>query len=382
MSGFPEARVRECLGEYFPAWSAWVESLPFRENSDARPTANDGEAVFYHPKAVSFLPPEHIAYYFARELLQIRLAHAARREARNPAVWKKACDAVTDCMLQDAGIDDPGMRPIREDARGLSAEAFYEILLHEIDPDDEQVEHSEKASHGDSPPEQRQNAAGTGDSPNIHSDSSPGRSHNQKRRARQPGRPGDGSSGVLRVIDDPGLASAVRGLSDLLQPSFDIENDWFPGSVVRGGVLPWTMNPVPVVAAEVLLDTSASVDPSLLRAFVRAVKALMQEDAVLRVGCFDTRFYGFHEIHSDRDIDSLSLHGDGGTDFTVAVNAFTGDAVNRVILTDGYAEVPAQRCDCVWVVYGTQKINPPGGRVLYAKPPEEKERYEINFLIT
>ena len=42
MSGFPEARVRECLGEYFPAWSAWVESLPFRENSDARPTANDG----------------------------------------------------------------------------------------------------------------------------------------------------------------------------------------------------------------------------------------------------------------------------------------------------------------------------------------------------
>ena len=112
------------------------------------------------------------------------------------------------------------------------------------------------------------------------------------------------------------------------------------------------------------------------------MKALFQEDAVIRVGCFDTRFYGFHEIHNEHDIDSLDLRGAGGTNFTVAVNAFTGDAENQIIFTDGYAEMPEQSCDAVWVVYGDSPIHPKGGRVLYAKPPEEKEKYEINFLIT
>jgi predicted metal-dependent peptidase len=147
-------------------------------------------------------------------------------------------------------------------------------------------------------------------------------------------------------------------------------------------MLPYQFRPYPVAHAEILLDTSASVDTELLRAFVKGVKALMQEDAVIRVGCFDTRFYGFREIRSEADIDALELRGAGGTNFTVAVNAFTGDAENQIIFTDGYAEMPEQRCDALWVVYGTTPIHPKGGRVIYAKPPAEKEKHEIDFLIT
>ena len=72
----------------------------------------------------------------------------------------------------------------------------------------------------------------------------------------------------------------------------------------------------------------------------------------------------------------------GGTNFTVAINAFTGDAENQIVFTDGYAEMPEQRCDAIWVVYGNMPIHPLGGRVIYAKRPEEKEKYEIDFLIT
>ena len=103
---------------------------------------------------------------------------------------------------------------------------------------------------------------------------------------------------------------------------------------------PYQFRPYPVAHAEILLDTSASVDTELLRAFVKGVKALMQEDAVIRVGCFDTRFYGFREIHSEADIDALELRGAGGTNFTVAVNAFTGDAENSAAMRSGWSTAP------------------------------------------
>ena len=185
-----------------------------------------------------------------------------------------------------------------------------------------------------------------------------------------------------RQIDDPGLAAVVAGLAELLEPSMQMDFDWFPGMTIRDGVLGHEFRPYPVAHAEILLDTSASVDAALLRAFVRGVKGLMRQDAVVRVGCFDTRFYGFHDIHTDEDIQNLKLSGAGGTDFHVAVEAFSGDAENRIIFTDGFAEMPERRCDAIWVVYGNAVIHPQGGRVLYVRPTEEREKHEIDFLIT
>ena len=158
--------------------------------------------------------------------------------------------------------------------------------------------------------------------------------------------------------------------------------DWFPGDTIRDGMLRERFRPYPVPHAEILLDTSASIDAELLRTFVRGVKGLLAEDAVVRVGCFDTEFYGFQEIRSEQDIEHLELRGSGGTSFEAAVNAFTGDAETRIIFTDGYAEMPEQRCDAIWLIYSDMPVHPKGGRVIYVKQPEEKEKNEIDFLIT
>ena len=138
----------------------------------------------------------------------------------------------------------------------------------------------------------------------------------------------------------------------------------------------------PVPHAEILLDTSASIDKDLLRAFVRAVKDLLREDAVVRVGCFDTEFYGFQEIHSEKDIATLEIKGAGGTNFETAVKAFTGDAETKIVFTDGYADMPETRCDAIWLVYSDMPVDPPGGKVIYVKKPEEINKYEIDFLVT
>ena len=51
------------------------------------------------------------------------------------------------------------------------------------------------------------------------------------------------------------------------------------------------------------------------------LKPLLKESK-LYVGCFDTKFYGFKEIKSKRDVDEFKFEGRGGTSFNVAAHSF------------------------------------------------------------
>ena len=342
-------RICEELSERWPEWSERISLLEFCEADGVGAAANDGRSVIYNDRLMSYYTQEHQRFYVAQQIMHLQLNHFARGQNRDPILWKRASDAVVNAMLKADGFELPGDAEYIPDALDQSAETLYEALAENSD------ENAEK-------------------NPLMVREIILPQSEN-----KQAGKETDAQT---RQIDDPGLAAVVAGLAELLEPSMQMDFDWFPGMTIRDGVLGHEFRAYPVSHAEILLDTSASVDASLLRAFVRGVKGLMRQDAVVRVGCFDTRFYGFKDIHTDEDVENLKLEGAGGTDFHVAVEAFTGDAENRIIFTDGFAEMPEQRCDAIWVVYGNAVIHPPGGRVLYVRPTEEKEKHEIDFLIT
>ena len=339
------------LAERWPLWSERIRLLEFHEASNARPVDNDGRAIYYNERLLRYFSPESRLFFVAQQLLHLQLSHAARRGERSARIWKAASDAVVNAMLRDEGFELPVNAPLPPPDSALSAEALYELWVEQAPLDENEPPEAE--------PTRRETSS---DGPD-------------KRAGRE-------SAARERQIDDPGLAAIVSGLAEILEPSTQLDFDWFPGGVIRHGMLPYEFRAYPVAHAEILLDTSASVDAELLRAFVRGVLGLLQQDAVVRVGCFDTRFYGFREIRSEDDLRRLELRGSGGTDFHAAINAFTGDAENRIIFTDGFAEMPEHRCDAIWVVYGSTRIHPPGGCVIYSKSPEEKEKHEIDFLIT
>ena len=343
--------VRGDLEERFPQWAGRIRMLRFEESPKARPVDNDGRCIFYNERAMSAMTRESRRFYTAQQLVHIQLAHSTRRDGRDIRLWKRATDAVVNSMLREEGFQLPKEIMLIRDAGRQSAEELYQVFLNQ--------------GEGDMAPD-----------PELSVEDTDSRVHEPAKDA------GHDSKGQQIEIDDPGLAAAVAGLKEMLEPSMQMDFDWFPGSTIRDGMLRYDFRAYPVAHAEILLDTSASVDAELLRYFVRGVKALMREDAVVRVGCFDTKFYGFQDVATEEDIEKLELHGAGGTDFTVAINAFTGDAENKIIFTDGYAEMPEQNCNAVWVVYGSMPIHPKGGRVIYAKPSEEKEKHEIDFLIT
>ena len=71
------------------------------------------------------------------------------------------------------------------------------------------------------------------------------------------------------------------------------------------------------------------------------------------------------EIKSKNDIDTVPLVGGGGTSFDVAVNAFSKRVENKIIFTDGDADMPKGSDRIIWIVFGNKKINPLGGKVIY-----------------
>ena len=337
------------LTDRFPEWGKRIALLDFKEGEGHGIADNDGRFVYYSERLMNYLTVEHQTFYISQQRMHLQLNHAERGKGKDPRIWKRASDAVVNAMLRSEGFSVPENAIMIADAQEMSAESLYGILFEE-QKNAPEIE----ASTGEKVimPEPKSKQAG------------------KEAEARD------------RQIDDPGLAAVVAGLAEMLEPSMQLDYDWFPGTTIRDGVIRHEFRAYPVSYAEILLDTSASVDADLLRAFVRGVKGLMRQDAVVRVGCFDTRFYGFQDIYTEQDIQDLKLSGAGGTDFHAAIHAFTGDAENRIIFTDGYAEMPEERCDAIWVVYGNAVIHPQGGRVLYVRPTEEKEKHEIDFLIT
>lgn len=60
----------------------------------------------------------------------------------------------------------------------------------------------------------------------------------------------------------------------------------------------------------------------------------------------------------------MRFQGGGGTDFNVAVNAFSRRVENKIIFTDGEAPMPEKAMDAIWIGFGEDKIKPKGGKVI------------------
>ena len=151
----------------------------------------------------------------------------------------------------------------------------------------------------------------------------------------------------------------------LLEDNCRIDKDWtYQNATIEYGVLTPHMEDLPRPTVEILLDTSGSINTQLLRNFLKECLGILAYSKI-KVGCFDDDFYGFQEVRNKTDIENFPLKGGGGTNFDIAVRAFSKDADNKIIFTDGLADMPNVSAKIIWVVFGKDKINPLGGKVIY-----------------
>ncbi len=196
---------------------------------------------------------------------------------------------------------------------------------------------------------------------------------------KQASQVGTSTNRDIRTVNDIGTAKPLIDWRYVLREAIKYDVDWsYKNATLEDGVVSANLEEQPMPETEIVLDTSGSINEVLLKNFLRECKNILQHTK-LKVGCFDTEFYGFHEIRTEEDIENIQFEGGGGTDFDVAVGAFSRRVENKIIFTDGKASMPDMPLDAVWIVFGGEKINPKGGKVIHIdnEQLEKLNNYQI-----
>ena len=196
---------------------------------------------------------------------------------------------------------------------------------------------------------------------------------------KQASQVGTSTNRDIRTVNDIGTAKPLIDWRYVLREAIKYDVDWsYKNATLEDGVVSANLEEQPMPETEIVLDTSGSINEVLLKNFLRECKNILQHTK-LKVGCFDTEFYGFHEIRTEEDIEKMRFEGGGGTDFDVAVGAFSRRVENKIIFTDGKASMPDMPLDAVWIVFGGEKINPKGGKVIHIdnEQLEKLNNYQI-----
>ena len=198
--------------------------------------------------------------------------------------------------------------------------------------------------------------------------------------SKQAAQTGTSTNRDIRTVNDIGTAKPLIDWRYVLREAIKYDVDWsYKNATLEDGVVSANLEEQPMPETEIVLDTSGSINEVLLKNFLRECKNILQHTK-LKVGCFDTEFYGFHEIRTEEDIEKMRFEGGGGTDFDVAVGSFSRRVENKIIFTDGEASMPDMPLDAIWIVFGGEKINPKGGKVIHIDNEQLERLY--NYQLT
>ena len=197
--------------------------------------------------------------------------------------------------------------------------------------------------------------------------------------SKQASQAGTSTNRDIRTVNDIGSAKPLIDWRYVLRDAIKYDVDWsYKNATLEDGVVSANLEEQPMPETEIVLDTSGSINEVFLKNFLRECKNILQHTQ-LKVGCFDTEFYGFYEIRTEEDIEKMRFEGRGGTDFDVAVGAFSRQVENKIIFTDGKASMPDMTLDAIWIVFGGKKINPKGGKVIHIDNEQLERLYNYQM---
>lgn len=355
----------------YPFFGSTITNVEYQELLDIDTAATDGNKIYYNPEFLGGLTIEEQIFILAHEVCHIAFNHISRRKDKDKNLWNIATDAVINQLLKKDGLKMlDGLIDIPE-AIDYDAETYYEKLLQE---QKENPDFDRKA--GNDSHEMWENTdikeIGKTDTLEKEDDISEKDAFKKNRELKKKQLEDLKRSLIKDTVtsnefnmSNIGSASSLIDWRYILKETINYDVDWsYKNATIENGVITANLEDKALPVTEILLDTSGSINEDLLRTFLRECKNILKHSKVL-VGCFDTIFYGFKELRTEQDIDNMRFVGGGGTNFDVAVGAFSRRSENKIIFTDGEARMPITPVNAVWIVFGNRKINPKGGKVIY-----------------
>ena len=403
----------------YPSFGSIIANLEFQESKEVASAGTDGKVVLYNPEFVNGLTDKEMIFLFIHEICHVAFEHISRSEGKDKRLWNIATDSVINALLKCDGLQMIDCAVDIPEAVNYDAEEMYNKLLKE--QQNSQDNQEEQGSQGN---EEQQADVGH----DTHSlwekaieerkkerENKKTRKSNEKKDdieqlteefvqkgekeifkqnkiekrkqlqelsrelAKQSSH--EAGTGIQRQgkkLDNIGIATPLIDWRKLLRQAVKFDEEWTRKNArMRNGYFRHRVEEVPIPETEILLDTSGSVSETLLRNFLRECKNILANSKV-KVGCFNTEFHGFTELRRVEDIDNMEFPIGGGTDFNAAVEAFSRRVPNKIIFTDGEASMPEKTVkNVIWVVFGNEKINPKGGKVINIDGEQLKRLYRF-----
>lgn len=387
----------------YPFFGSIVANVEYKESKLFATAATDGKIIYYNSDFLRKLDFKEQLFVMAHEIGHIAFNHIKRSEGKNEKIWNIAADAVLNKYLEMDGLSIIDGAINMPDAINYDVQELYEKLLKEKKQQEQENFQNQNVSQESANDNNFKNNVGhdnhslwknalnkeNENNDEIKNTQEKCVSLEEKETFKENSKKreeileeveseitshiaGNSSNGDIRNTDDIGSADTNLDWRTLLDETIKYEYDWsYKNATIEYGVVIPHFEKMPFSETEIVVDTSGSVNEEMLKNFLRECKSIL-EFSEIKVGCFDTKFYGFNDIYSEADIDNLEFRGGGGTNFNTAVNAFSDSADNKIIFTDGYAAMPDKELDAIWIVYGIDKIKPKGGRVIYINEEELK----------
>lgn len=370
----------------YPFFGSVVANVDYKEDDKIPTAATDGETIYYNPKFLDGLTKDKQVFVFAHEVCHIAFNHIQRRVGKEKKLWNIATDAVINQLLKQDGADlVEGVVDI-EEAINYNAEEYYLKLKKEqnqLDQSSNQISNAGLDSHDMWDKVPKHHKDNTQKQKELEKMGEKNAFYqNKKIKQKQlddlkkeilnnASRSGNKTNSTTRTINDIGTSKPIIDWKSALKKAIEYRFDWsYRNATIENGVItPHLEKQLIIQEAEIVLDTSSSINEELLRGFLRETKNILKY-VKLKAGCFDTKFYGFHDIRTEADIENMEFIGGGCTDFNAAVNAFSRRVENKIIFTDGYGDVPEKPVNAIWIVFGNTEFKPKVGRVIHISPDD------------
>ena len=419
---------RKLLAKY-PRFSSEiaVSNIEFKENLKYHTVATDGKNVYVDPNYFESLSENERIFTIAHEIMHIKFMHMFRLKdkdgkKRDPDLWNIATDAIINANLERDGFTIKEGYVNMPEALNYSAEELYQKLLEEKEKKQKEQQNEQKqeqedeknSNKGKSDKDENQNSNEEklqGDDHSLWEDAFKQQNSKEKEqkdkqsqkqeendeqqidmnfdergefednrkekrekfKSRREKTQKDIRSAKEETIKLGNIGESKEAIDWKVLLRREVEKTetiWSQRRSIAENNFAYRLEENDLedeAETEVMIDVSGSVDENMVKGFLRQLKPLLKESK-LQVGCFATKFYGFKNIQTLKDINNFSIPGGGGTDLDLPVRSFSKKReINKIIFTDGYGYMPKEdlkKENVIWLVYGKKNFQPCCGKVI------------------
>ena len=388
-----KAKARLMLEQ--PYFGTIVSSLKLEQNNKLLTFLSDGEALRYNSEYIDRLNIEEVEFVMANGAMHAVLKHQDRSEGRTQWLWQTATDYVVNSMLVSNGMQLPEYANYEHKFKGMYAEEVYQMLRDEMMNDEFGMEEQiEQIMEGDDVHNEnihmQQESVASPDAPEQKYDKS---SDDKEESSSTPSQNPEASAEELKEQFEQIFQKLNRQgtlpkeLKFVVPEYFSHRVDWrelLYGYIASYAKSTYSFVPpnmkylyrgiyLPGLSSDLLriviaVDTSGSVDETLLSTFLGEIDSIMQSYPNYEIDLItaDAKIQA-HKVFLPGESLDYEVSGGGGTDFRPLFEYIDQHIDYPTLLlyfTDGLGTFPQMEpaYDVMWVM--PEEIDVPFGEVM------------------